>query len=320
MDALVKTATEGVDFDGLRVEHDENEGFSFETPQTTREDLTESAFRAVAREHPRYVSNWHYWNRVVAGHGTHRRAFLRWLERANRPVPERYDALAETGTAAGTESRPGISRTWGQLTIGVSLSADGDESDRRYEVRHVDDRDVNRATLTTYDHPTAIRDLSRFTDDGTYRPLKTSPTLPRGWSFTTSEGDDLYRVVEHVYPATVANWYREREGALDVTHFNEASDRQTGIYADVGELGRDVLGHAVERRCVDSQCLKRRAWDASEDDEIDVPRGDGEFPCREPCSLFVAGARERLEVERADVSRRGDADDADRPVRFAGER
>ena len=44
--------------------------------------------------------------------------------------------------------------------------------------------------------------------------------------------------------------------------------------------------------CVDSQCLKRREWDEDESTELDVPRGEGEFPCREPCSLVVAAARQ----------------------------
>ncbi len=306
VDELTEAATEGVDFDGLRAAFDrdgsDDRGFTLETPETRHAGLSEREFRSFARDHPRYVSNWHYWNRIVGGRGTHRRAFLRWLERADRPVMERYDALAGTEK----EDETGVTRTWGQLALTVSLS---DGGERRYEVRHVDDREADDADLTTYDDPAAIRDLSRFTDDGEYRPLKTAPTLPSGWSFAARDGDDLYRTVEHVYPATVANWHREREGDLDVTHFEEAAARQTGIYAEVEELDRNALERAAEACCVDSQCLKRRAWDASEGDELDAPRGDGKFPCREPCSLFVAGAREFLRLEREDESRRKDAED-----------
>nr|WP_227355717.1 DR2241 family protein [Haladaptatus salinisoli] len=298
VDELVEAATEGVDFDGLRAEFDGE--FTFETPETRRAGLSESAFRSFARDHPRYVSNWHHWERAVGGRDTHRRAFLRWLENANRPVPERYDALAGTERGDG-----GVTRTWGQLALAVSL---GDGGERRYEVRHVDDREADDAALATYHDPTAIRDLSRFTDDGEYRPLRAAPTLPTGWSFVTTSGEDLYRAVEYVYPATVANWHREREGDLDATHFEEAAARQTGIYAEVEELDRDALERAVESCCVDSQCRKRRAWDVGEGDELAVPRGDGEFPCREPCSLFVAAAREFLRAEREDESKRGDAD------------
>ncbi|WP_446685168.1 hypothetical protein [Haladaptatus pallidirubidus] len=101
-----------------------------------------------------------------------------------------------------------------------------------------------------------------------------------------------------MYPAAVTNWNREREDALDVTHFVETADRQTGMYAEIGNIDEDALENAVAACCSDSQCLKRREWDASESEEIDVPRGDGEFPCREPCSLFVAAVREFLATER----------------------
>ncbi|WP_394329565.1 hypothetical protein [Haladaptatus litoreus] len=104
-----------------------------------------------------------------------------------------------------------------------------------------------------------------------------------------------------MYPATVANWSKEREGNLDVTHFEETAERQTGIYANIENLDRKALENAVVACCADSQCCKRREWDAAENDEVEVPRGDGEFPCREPCSLFVAAAREFLAVERSDA-------------------
>ncbi len=294
IDALVQSAAEGVDFDGLRVERDDDQ-FVFETSETRHEELSESSFREVAREQHRYVSNWHHWEREVGGHDTARRTFLRWLEGADRPVPERYVAI---------ETESGVSRTWGELVLTVRLTGG---FRREYEVRHVEDRGKDVSALHTHDDPTAVRDLTRFTDEGEYRPLKTAPTLPTGWLFETSSADDCYRVVDWVYPATVANWYLERDGNLDVTHFDETAARQTGIYAEVENLDRDSLEAAVTACCHDSQCRKRREWDASEGDELDAPRGDGEFPCREPCSLFVAACREFLNVEQEE-SRRENAE------------
>ncbi|WP_266079789.1 DR2241 family protein [Haladaptatus caseinilyticus] len=287
IDELVRSASDGIDFDGLSVEHDER--FTFETRSTRHKGLTESAFRTAARDHPRYVSNWYHWEHEVGGHGTHRREFLRWLEGARRPVSERYDAL---------QTETGFSRTWGELALSVRLT---EGFEREYTVRHIEDRDEDASALHTPDDPSAIRDLSRSTDDGTYRPLRTAPTLPTGWSFETNDPDDLYRVVEWVYPATVANWNEERSGNLDVTHFEETADRQTGIYAEIGALDGDALENAVVACCADSVCCKRREWDATDAEDIAVPRGDGEFPCREPCSLFVAAAREFLAVEREDA-------------------
>ncbi|MCO8246501.1 DR2241 family protein [Haladaptatus sp. AB643] len=207
---------------------------------------------------------------------TARDAFLGWL--ADGGSDEHHDAT----------------RTWGQLAITTTRTADGS---RRYEIRHVEDRDEELDELDSHADPAETRDRVRFTDDGEYRPLATASTLPTGWVLSDLDAADLLRAVEFVYPATISNWYRERNGELDVSHFRETAERQTGVYADVGDIGREALDHAVEACCVDSQCSARREWDAADDDEIAVPRGDGEFPCREPCSLFIAKVREFQKME-----------------------
>jgi hypothetical protein len=143
----------------------------------------------------------------------------------------------------------------------------------------------------------AARDLVKHDDSGRYRPLSTAPSLPHGFAFVGLEGTDLVQTVEFIYPATVANWHREREGDLDITHFRETANRQTGIYEMIDALPRERVEDLAETCCVDSQCLKRREWDESPSEPLGVPRGDGEFPCREPCSLVVAAARQFAVLE-----------------------
>ena len=277
-DALVDAADDGVDFDGLTVEP-YRDAYRFATPDDeailTSEELRE-------RDDDPFATNWFYWEHEVAGHGTARREFLRWLEGGDDlAVPERYDAL-----------RDGHTRHWGELAVTVVLDAGGQ---RRYEVRHEDDLGEN---VDAYTDPLDARELVKHDDDGRYRPLSTAPSLPHGWAFVDLDGSDLVETVEYVYPATVANWHREREGDLDVDHWEDAAGRQSGIYGIVSELDDEALEWAAEACCVDSQCLKRREWDENGDEELDVPRGDGEFPCREPCSLFVAAARKFTTLER----------------------
>ena len=154
------------------------------------------------------------------------------------------------------------------------------------------------ACRAEYTDPLDARDLATYDDRGRYRPLKTAPTLQTGWVFAGLDADDLLRAVDFLYPATVANWYREREGDLDVTHWRETAERQTGIYDIVDELDVEAVEWLAAACCVDSQCLKRRQWDEDADAELDVPRGDHEFPCREPCSLVVAAARKWTKLER----------------------
>ncbi|WP_241430867.1 DR2241 family protein [Natronolimnohabitans innermongolicus] len=300
---------DAVAFDGLSVTHGAD-GYTLETADEEwsgleREDL-EDALEALSA----YVTNWRYWQRSVGGEGTARRAFLRWCERApvavdtdagatgdaatdatiDHPsiddplsVPERYDAL-----------RAGLDREWGQLCLTARLVDDADDDptgERVYDLWHVDDADTDIADLEVYDEPRDARELATHDEDGRYRPLKTAPTLPSGWAFTGLSGDELVDAVEFFYPATVANWHRELRGNLDVDHWTDTAERQSGIYDVIDELPREAVDWMAEACCVDSQCLRRREWQYEDGDELDVDGGDGPFPCREPCSLVIAAAR-----------------------------
>jgi hypothetical protein len=285
LDALVAAAADGVHCDGLRVT-EEPAGYRFETPDGSHEALDETGLRSAAGENPWFVSNWYYWTEV--DRSAVETAFLRWLEGADdRPVPDRYEALVE-----------GVGASWGQLAIEVRLDNDGHRS---YSVRHEDDTGRSLDALEPYTDPLDARELVKYDDRGRYRPLKTAPTLSTGWAFVGLDGQSLVRAVDVVYPATVTNWHLEREDELDVSHWRETMERQTGIYGvvqtwDRGE-GHEHVDRVAEACCVDSQCLKRREWEYDEDTDLDVDGGDGEFPCREPCSLVVAAARQWTKLE-----------------------
>lgn len=265
-----------VSFDGLTIRRGAD-GFAFTAGDETVSGLSAAGLRDRATEHEPYVRNWWFWTQD-APTGRDRRAFLRWIEGGSeRALPERLEDLAD-----------GIEASWGQLHITVTL---GDSTERRYELRHVDDADRPSEALTAYDDPLGARELTKYADDGAYRPLSTAPTLQTGWVFPYLDATGLVRAVENFYPATIANWFREREGDLDVDHWRATAERQTGIYDLLEDLPREAVDWIAEACCVDSQCLKRREWQYDDGDEIDVDGGDGTFPCREPCSLVIAAAR-----------------------------
>jgi hypothetical protein len=280
---------DGVDCDGLRVGHDDGT-FSVAIPAEGVDEtgLTESDLDALASEHPDYVTNWDFWATDRADADV---AFLQWAERADElAVPDRYDRL-----------RAGAARTWGEVRVGVELGADGE---RVYDLRHEDDAGAPVADLETYDDPLDARGLVKTDDRGRYRPLKTAPSLPHGWVFDGLSAHAAVETIEYVYPATVANWHLERQGELDVDHWRETMERQTGIYGvvktwDRGE-GYEHVNWVAEACCDDSQCLKRREWQYDDETDLDIDGGDGVFPCREPCSLVVSAARKwtRLEGEQ----------------------
>jgi len=313
-DAAVPADQPGVDFDGLRVDRTDD-GFDFETPETTATGLSREALRDRADDSP-YVRNWFFWEWTVRSHDSPRRAFCRRAEGA--PVvaganPDDVDA--DTDSSADTDSedvethsvperdaalQDGMVTEWGQLRIEATLADDGT---RRYEVRHVDEADADSAALTAHDDPLDARDIAERDGSDRYRPLKTAPTLAGGWQFPNLDWTELARTVETFYPATVANWYREQTGELDVDHWRDTVGRQSGIYGvvktwDRGE-GYDHVNWVAEACCDDSQCVKRREWQYDDETDLDVDGGDGAFPCREPCSVVVTAARKwtRLESE-----------------------
>jgi hypothetical protein len=314
--ALRAVADDGVDFDGLAVGRDDG-GLQFAVPGAEYRGLGAEEFDARAREHASHVREWYVWHQEMP-QDPPQWDFLRWVERADEyHPPRRRDRLAEDG----------VTREWGQLSVQVRLvgpgqghgrDADGNSHDaegsnpdadgdrgRRYTLGHVDDADTPPADLEQYTDPYEARRLRKEDDRGRYRPLSTAPTLKHGWAFVDLEPAALVRAVEGFYPATVANWHREREGELDVTHWEEAVARHTGIYGVVqtwnrGE-GHEHVDWVAEACCADSECLKRREWEYDADTPLSVDGGDGTFPCREPCSLVVAAARRwtRLEAEES---------------------
>jgi hypothetical protein len=283
---LDRVDTDGsVALDGLRVTTD-GDTYSVHTPETSHEGLSASAAHETLRadDIAPYVTNWYVWEEVVGRRGRHRRAFLRHAEAADEhTVPERYDAL-----------RSGLETEWGEVVVTATLGEDGD---RRYEIRHADDRDVDAADLDAYHDPLAARELSTYDEDGRYRPLRTAPSLASGWIFSDLDGRDAVETLDTLYPASIANWNLEREGELDVTHWRETAERQTGIYDIVEDLPREAVDWMAEACCVDSQCLKRREWEYDADHELEADGGAGAFPCREPCSLVVAAARRWTKLE-----------------------
>lgn len=282
-DALLSAAKDGIDFGGLTVERRDGH-YVVHTLDGKYSELSESELHEVATEHSPAVTDWYYWTHVVDTQKDDRRAFLQWLEDADSLAPpERYAELEH-----------GVTCHWGQLAVTTTIDEDGL---RHYDVRHVDDGAHDVAELDRYDDPLDARDLTTHDEDGRYRPLKTAPTLRSGWVFSELDAPDLLQTIEYIYPATVPNWYREREGKLDVTHWRDTADRQTGIYEIIEELDREAVEWIAEACCVDSQCTKRREWQYDEGDDLAAEGGDGEYPCREPCSLVVAAARKWTTLE-----------------------
>jgi hypothetical protein len=165
-----------------------------------------------------------------------------------------------------------------------------------YELRHAED--AGEARLVSYEDPREAREISKLTERGEYRPLKSAPNLRRVWLLRVPDETALAVAMNCLYPAAVVHWHLEREGRLEITHYRENAARQSGIYKRVQRLSDEGTKNAALACCEDAVCLKRRLWDVDAETPLDEGRGSGEIPCPEPCSVFVSFARRVRLFER----------------------
>jgi hypothetical protein len=270
-----------IGYDGLSARMQEGGAYVLETPdgQITTDTLDAES----VGEYTPWVQNWWYWQRVSGVQASAGHHYLRMLERAETlEVPERMGEL-HTGIATG----------WGQLTV---LATVDEEGRRWYTVRHRED--AEEEDLEQLESPEDARAIATYDAAGRYRPLKSAPSLCRGWSFTDVPAARLVAIIGYLYPASIPNWDREHRGELDVTHWRSTAERQTGIYGIIDELDKAAVERIAATCCVDEECLKRREWEYDADEPLAADGGTGAFPCREPCSLVVAAARKWTTLER----------------------
>lgn len=199
------------------------------------------------------------------------RAFGRWLDSA-------------------VEGGQGL-RQWGELTITVEKT--GSDA-TQYTVRHQQDADTPADGLANRSEVPALCETVRYDDAGRFRPFAGARTLPTGWVAEANNLPDLYRIVDAVYPASIVNWYRDRDGRLDVTRFEEAARRHTGRYGDLDAIPETVRDATVTACCGD--CARQPSWTA-------VDEGNGsDIPCREPCSFLLAAMETFRNIDEEDQS------------------
>ena len=209
-------------------------------------------------------------------------------------------ALPDTGnrpTNVATEAREAFARWVGEDPEGRTLAqALVRFTNPGYELRHADDAGLEGLTL--HEDPREAREISKRTEEGEYRPLKSAPNLRRGWLLRVSDDRELALAMNHLYPAALVHWYLRREGRLEITNYRENAARQSGIYKRVQRLTDEGVQDAARACCEDAVCLKKTLWDVDEDNPLLMDRGSGEIPCPEPCSIFVSFARRVRLFER----------------------
>ncbi len=171
----------------------------------------------------------------------------------------------------------------------------------QYEVRH--HLDAGLDGLAPYTAPEAAREIALYDEAGNYRPLKTAPTLRRGWRLEVRTVDELHEALDGFYPAMLAARFAFEQGRLRVTPLRETLNRQSGMYSVARRITDARADALIGDFCrSDGGCLKKILWEISPGLRVKSlppekfdPRGPGiPLLCAEACNLLVAKAREAV--------------------------
>ena len=181
---------------------------------------------------------------------------------------------------------------------------------------HADDIRFSRmpgfGKLALHQGPAAARDLSTYSDDGTYRFSKSDANLRRGWAMALASEQELRQALDHFYPAAAGLWLAFREQAADVQNLRDKLNRQTGMYRSARFLSDAGAQQLVRKVCgPEHRCAKRILWQIDPETPLEESEASrfngiiGDVPvdeaipllCREACNHFVSEARKASKAE-----------------------
>ncbi len=170
-----------------------------------------------------------------------------------------------------------------------------------YRLLHRDDL-TNSSALTQHRGSIAARDIA-FTDEhNAFRPLKTAPTLRRGWELHLDTLADLILALDHLYPAALGMAMHHQRGSLESVPLRTTLARQTGMYRRTNTILDDQAMSMVGKVCATAtKCQRRILWPLTPDqpltdaaaEKATVQHASNEIPllCCEACTHIVGEAR-----------------------------
>lgn len=180
--------------------------------------------------------------------------------------------------------------------------------DGGYALCHLEDAEMlETAALSRHSSPEDARELSRYDATGEFRPLKTAPTLARGWRLDLADLNELQLALEFFYPAALGKALNHAKGLLEPVPLRDLLGRQTGMYRFANGI-TDAQAHEMIGRCCDTttRCLRRIVFPLTQDQPLTGPalpklgESAGHLPgqrsaipliCMEACTHIVSEAR-----------------------------
>jgi len=180
----------------------------------------------------------------------------------------------------------GTSLRFGQLRLNRS-------SEGVFVAHHVDD-EMPCGELEVVQSISGLRDIAKYDAGGAFRPLKTAPTLKRGWRTETRCAKDFLKRLDAIYPGVFATWVAYEKGEHLPTSLRKTLNRQTGMYRFVGTI-TDQMANRIMRELCAPGCLRKIAWPLNDHGPVSrIERESTSIPlvCTEACTFAVSRARE----------------------------
>lgn len=170
-------------------------------------------------------------------------------------------------------------------------------------MHHLEDTD-SESDLEEFTAASDAAAIALYDSSGKFRPLKSAPSLRRGWVLRLPGVDEVRLALDAIYPAALGLWVAWKKEQLPITSWRETVNRQTGMYRIVGKITDAQSEALIAKTCQrESGCLRRILWkvDAGNPHSLTVDNREfllqlektGEIPilCREACNLLVAAGR-----------------------------
>lgn len=129
----------------------------------------------------------------------------------------------------------------------------------------------------------SVSDLRKFVRNDPFRPLASSCDLSIGWRFPLSSLNDLFPVVETIYPGMVADWATHKHGEFQPESLSYVAQFQSGMFKDIDQLVSEKVTDLVGEICGD--CVRHPTWFHHESPSDSIP-------CKSPCNFWLSRAKE----------------------------
>ena len=234
-----------------------------------------------------------HYSSAIGTEPTLSKVILEQVEAFDREHPEaraasRTDAPPEHKGASflGELLARGLSRV-GEISIAA-------QPDGRFRISHC--LDEGAAGLMAFNELEEAREMTQYTAEGAYRPLKTAGSLKRGWVCLARDRIELHDLLETIYPGSVGHCRGEN---LLVEPLRTTLNRQTGLYRNTRRISNAGAGEVIAGLC-QTTCLRLRLWnieDAATHRVEDLTEAAWPLLCGCACSLLVEECRKKEKIE-----------------------